>query len=228
MELYLSVPGKKALPLTRLLQFDAPAVLRELVQVQAKVAFRGQMYQGVVQGNTSLAEVRAALQTLANASEGIGGGSGSGSGDGGGGMEGDGNPRWVSPEEAAAIQNQPTPPAGRGGGGGGGGGGGRDRHGRRAPSPPSQEANADGRIIGAAGGYVGSGANSGAAGGERVPSHPTRKPQQAVGPAQKPVKEQVPAPQQADGARDPSRQALNAVAGARVNPDSQNRRYPLR
>ena len=236
VELYLSV-RKKPLPLTRLMQFDAPAVLREHVHVQAKVEFRGQMYKGTVHGNTSLAEVRAALQTLANASEGMGGGSGRGGGGGGGGAEGgigvgggvdtDGNPRWVSPEEAAAIQNQPVLPSGEGGRGGGGGGGGGGGHGRRAPSPPSQEANADGRITGAAGGYVGSSANSGAAGGERVPSHPTRKPQQAVGPAQKPVKEQVQASQQSDGARDPSRQALNAVAGARVNPDSQNRRYKM-
>ena len=127
------------------------------------------------------------------------------------------------------MQRVPTPPTGAPSGGGGGGGGNRRRHDGRASSPPSiqQAPNADGTIVGAQGGYIASGANSGAAGGERVPTHNTRKPQQKLGPAQKPLVERVPAVPTSDDTREPARIALNAVAGARVNPDSHKRRYDL-
>ena len=216
-ELFVYIPPVR-IAMARLLQYDAAAVLREQVCVHTEATFRGQTY--VSKGNASLGEVRAALQSLARAlnanaaHEGANANGGSGS-----------DPRWVSPEEIEQMQRVPTPPTGGRGAGGGGGGGPR----QASPAPPSvqQAPNADGVILGAQGGYIASGANSGAAGGERVPSHATRKPQQKRGPAQQPLAERVPAMPTSDDTREPARAALNAVAGARVNPDSNKRRYEL-
>jgi hypothetical protein len=224
-ELYAYIDAPPVITMDRLLQFDAPAVLREQVHVRTVATFRGQTYEGQV--GASLGDVRSALKALADALNAAAGADGA-SGPPGGGVDSNGNPRWVSPEEIDQMQQPvPSPPSGRRGGGGQSGGGGRT--GRRAPSPPSaqQAPNADGVIVGAQGGYVASGANSGAAGGERVPSHATRKPQQKVGPAQKPIAERLPAVPTSDASREPARAALNAVAGARVNPDSQNRKYDI-
>ena len=218
-ELFVYIPPAH-IAMARLLQYDATAVLREHVYVQTEATFRGQTY--VSKGNASLGDVRSALQSLAHAlnanmsydGANMNGSSGS-------------DPRWVSPEEIEQIQRVPALTSGRGERGGGGGRG--PRHSSPSASTPSfqQSPNADGTIIGAQGGYVASGANSGAAGGERVPSHATRKPQQKRGPAQQPLAERVLAVPTSNDTREPARIALNAVAGARVNPDSHTRRYEL-
>eukprot|EP01052_Picozoa_sp_SAG31_P024616 SAG31_NODE_2108_length_6427_cov_7.816688_2_plen_856_part_00 len=220
-ELFVCTLPPPTTAMARLLQLDATAVLREQVHVQTQATFRGQTY--VSRGNASLGDMRSALHSLADILD------ANANKDGAVADYSRGSdPRWVSPEEIEQMQHAPAPPT-SGPGEGGNGGGSRRRHDSRAsPSPSIQQVpNADGTIVGAKGGYVASAANSGAAGGERVPSHNTRKPQQKLGPAQKPLAEKVPAVPTSDDTREPARAALNAVAGARVNPDSQKRRYDL-
>jgi hypothetical protein len=163
--------------------------------VRTVVQFRGRRYSCHTAGK-SLGELRPLLQNLAAGAqqeqqqqEEEGGGEGG---------DGAAPPRWVSADEIDQIQHPPQPTDNRGDGGGGGGGGrGRgERQQQAAAEAAAQVATPAGVIAGATDtGYVASGANSGAAGGERVPlpSHPTRRPGQRVGPAQQPVVDALPA-----------------------------------